>query len=305
MLPEGYTGAEGEDLFDESSWGGQSGTGAGESGGAEPGQEPAQPPTQDPPPAEEGAPAPTTGQEAQPVGDAGTASQEAPTTGQQGMAPGKLKFKARVDHQDRDVEVDESDLPNLYQKAQITERAQAKEAQTASRLTMAEEAARRAGFDGLDSLLESVTKSKQEAEVKRLTMEGVHEDVAKDMAARKFAAPRAEPAQQPTAPGGGAPARDFRAEVTELLTARPELKGKPLPQEVLAATAKGKPLMAAFYEHEAGQARAEAERLRQENEIMKQNAANAARAPVSGTQGGGAPNNKPEDDFLRGFNEDY
>lgn len=36
----------------------------------------------------------------------------------------KLRFTARVDHQDRDVELDESELPALYQKAQATERAQ-------------------------------------------------------------------------------------------------------------------------------------------------------------------------------------
>lgn len=305
MLPEGYTGAEGEDLFDEASWGSQSGEGAGEPEEGESGQA-AEPPDTQQQPAEDGTQAPTTGQPVSSAGDGDGQPQPPPTTEQPGTAgAGTFRFKARVDHQDRDVEVNESDLPGLYQRAQITERAQAKEAQTASRLTMAEEAAKRAGFDGLDSLLESVTRNRQEAEVRRLTMEGVHEDVARDMAARKFAVQTpAERRTEKLEGAGDVPRRDFRGEVNELLNARPDLRGKQLPPEVVRAAAGGKPLMTALYEHEAGQARAEAQRLREENEIMRQNAANAARAPVSGTQGSGVEN-KPGDPFLKGFDEDY
>lgn len=48
----------------------------------------------------------------------------APITGE---APGEdpiLRFTARVDHEDRQVELNQSQLPELYQKAQATERAQ-------------------------------------------------------------------------------------------------------------------------------------------------------------------------------------
>lgn len=293
MLPEGYTGAEGEDIFDEASWG------AGPEDGQGKGTQPEQPPAQGPNGTEGSDQSPTTEQESPTAGAGAPEEPTAPTTGQQDAPAGsKLRFKARVDHQDRDVELDESELPGLYQRAQITERAQSKEAQTASRLTMAEEAAKRAGFDGLDSLLESVSKTRQEAEVRRLTLEGVHEDVAKDMAARKFAPTKTQMEQPQTAAESS---RDYQREVSDLLTARPELRGKALPPEVMAA-AQSQPLMAAYYAYEVGQARAETERIRQENEILKQNAANAARAPVGATQGGGATDTKPEDDFLRGFN---
>ena len=46
----------------------------------------------------------------------------------------------------------------------------------------------------------------------------------------------------------------------------------------------------------------ELERLRQENEILRQNAEAASRAPVSG---GGDTDTEPEDLFLRGFNAPF
>lgn len=84
LLPEGWT--EDEDLFAEAS------PESGEGGNA-------------PPPREE--PAAT-----------------APTTGESTPASPKLRFTARVDHEDRQVELDESELPAIWQKAQATERAQ-------------------------------------------------------------------------------------------------------------------------------------------------------------------------------------
>ena len=61
-------------------------------------------------------------------GDALTPQEEtpesAPTTGESPAASPKLRFTARVDHEDRQVELEESELPALYQKAQATERAQ-------------------------------------------------------------------------------------------------------------------------------------------------------------------------------------
>lgn len=48
----------------------------------------------------------------------------APTTGEQTAERPKLRFTARVDHEDRQVELEESELPEIWQKAQATERAQ-------------------------------------------------------------------------------------------------------------------------------------------------------------------------------------
>lgn len=63
-------------------------------------------------------------------GEAGTfppredAPETAPTTGESPAPSPKLRFTARVDHEDRQVELDQSELPAIWQKAQATERAQ-------------------------------------------------------------------------------------------------------------------------------------------------------------------------------------
>ena len=102
------------------------------------------------------------------------------------------------------------------------------------------------------------------------------------------------------------PQRDFRTEIQQLLEARPDLRGKQLPDEVVKACAsQGQNLLAAYSAYEVRQERAAADKLRKENEVLRQNAASAAKAPVSGTQGGGATDVKPEDDFLRGFDDGY
>ena len=90
------------------------------------------------------------------------------------------------------------------------------------------------------------------------------------------------------------------------MAAKPELYGKQIPQEVFVASALGgKSLLTAYTEYEAAKSRSEAEKLRTENNIHKQNAANAAKAPIKGVSIGGAAKDKSgEDDFLRGFNED-
>ena len=93
LLPEGWT--EDEDLFAE--------------GGAQSGEESAGVPITD-------------GAAADPVPQK-DAEAEVPTTDGPQEASQKLRFTARVDHQDRQIELDESDLPALYQKAQATESA--------------------------------------------------------------------------------------------------------------------------------------------------------------------------------------
>ena len=135
ILPEGY--AEGDDIFDQDSWTG--GTQA---------DEPAE---TDPDPAveegtEETEATPTT-ESADDSGVSEDGQEEAPTTepGQEPSAK-KLKFTARVDRADLDVEVDESELPTLYQKAQVTDRVQAKLARLTPQLEKAEKLAKSMGY---------------------------------------------------------------------------------------------------------------------------------------------------------------
>ena len=301
IMPDGY--ADGDDIFDPESWSGTQtqadepegdsapveGEGAGEGTEAAPTTEPTETPDDN---SADDEPAPTTEQDNQP-------------------APNKLKFTARVDRADIDVEVDESELPAMYQKAQVVDRVQARLAKLTPQLEKAERLAKAMGFETVDDMLNSAENNFRDTEVSRLVGEGVHEEVAKDMVARRITERRAqaEPTETQTAEAepAGAPAdpaaRDFKAEVAELLSVRQDLVGTTLPSEVVQASVKdGKRLLVAYLEYEQRQSKAENERLTKKVKVLEQNAAAAARSPVVGVSGGGPTDTKAEDDFEKGFN---
>lgn len=101
----------------------------------------------------------------------------------------------------------------------------------------------------------------------------------------------------------------LRREMKLLMEQYPELRermanGEGMPQWMLRACAgEGGSLREAYAEHEMKQAKAEAEQLRRELEVFKQNAAMGGRAPVKGAAGNGGE--KRVDPFLEGllFNE--
>ena len=98
------------------------------------------------------------------------------------------------------------------------------------------------------------------------------------------------------------PERDFAAEAEALIEARPELRGKPLPDAVLrTALEENQPLLRAYLDHEQRETSAELARLREENRVYRQNAEAAKRSPVQGAAhpGGDDPEADP---FLTGFN---
>ena len=98
--------------------------------------------------------------------------------------------------------------------------------------------------------------------------------------------------------------RDYGSEVQALYEARPELRGEALPDEVLQACVKGQKLTDAYSQF-AKARHAESKQLRRENRVLRENAKSAAKAPVRGVSHGGSVSNKPEDPFLRGFNESW
>lgn len=297
MMPEGY--GEGDDIFDEANWsGGQTQT-------DEPGNGTAQGTEEGVSVDDEGAP---TTEPADEPGDNGEGQAEAPTTEQEPETkPNKLKFTARVDRADLDVEVDESELPTLYQKAQVTDRVQAKLAKLTPQLEQAERLAKAMGFEDLNAMLASAENNYRDTEVSRLVGEGVHEEVAKDMVSRRIRerseAVSAAPEQTPEEKAPEGDNRDFGAEVAELLAARKDLVGTTIPSEVINACVQGnKRLLVAYAEYEEKQTKAENERLAKRVKVLEQNAAAAARSPVVGVSGGGPTDTKAEDDFEKGFN---
>ena len=104
------------------------------------------------------------------------------------------------------------------------------------------------------------------------------------------------------APVHSAPSRDFDKEVQQLLAIYPEVSS--IPDEVAIATANGTDLLTAYVAYRERQTSKAAASLKRENEVLKHNAASAAKAPVKGVTGGGATDTKPKNNLLVGFDSD-
>lgn len=295
ILPDGWT--EGDDIFAEDEWDEETAADEQPEESDEESKEGA---------ADEEDTAPTPEQDAESDVREENKEETVPTPEQESKeTPNKLKFKARVDREDLDVELDVSELPTVWQKAQATDRSQARAAAMSSTVEKVEAAAHRHGYESIDAFLEDYHNKAVKAEVDRLVDKGIDEEIANDMASRKFAQVAAPTTAKPAASNAHTNQRDFAAEVSMLMQARPELRGKTLPAEVTeAATKGGKNLLVAYSEYEVKQAKAEAENIRKENNILKQNAAAAAKAPVKGSSGGGATDTKPKDPFLEALESD-
>lgn len=222
----------------------------------------------------------------------------------------KLKFSATVDHETKDVELDESELPTIYQKAQATDRAQAKLSRMQPVFDQVTRTAKMLGYDSVEEMLKAAEDGYRDGEVERLVNEGTQKDVAEDYVRRKMndAAREEKSAEDKPAEESRPDGRDFHAEVQTLLDLRPDLKkpGTKLPDEVTReCISSGKPLAVVYLEYEAKQNKAKYDALLKENKKLKQNAEAASRAPVRGVSRGGATDTKANDDpFLAGFDAD-
>ena len=110
--------------------------------------------------------------------------------------------------------------------------------------------------------------------------------------------------EKPSTPASTAtqPTRDFMSEVEQLRAVYPDFKE--MPNEVAKAVANGANLLTAYVAYREKQTSKAAASLKKENEVLKQNAASAAKAPVKGITGGGATNTKPTPGILKGFDDD-
>ena len=290
MLPEGW--GEGDDIFNVDSWTGA--PAADEQADDNDSQEDTSANEGD----SEKENDPTTVEDSDGSSDAGK-----PTT-QKGK--GKLKFSATIDHESKDVELDETELPTIYQKAQVTDRVQAKVAKMQPIYDKALRTAKILGYDSVEEMLTAAEDSYRDGEVDKLVNEGTNKDVAEDYVRRKMNdASAAEKEDEKPSADSKSGSRDFKAEVEALLEIRPEFRkpGTKLPDEVTAECVKsGRPLTVVYLEYEAKQSKARYDALLKENKKLKQNAEAASRAPVRGVSKGGAPDAKDNDDpFLRGF----
>ena len=243
--------------------------------------------------------------------DSAEDTDETSTTGEDDE-PRILTFQATIDHTTSTIELDEADLPAIYQKAAVTDRVQAKLSKVTPIYNKAERAAKALGYESADEMLTAALDNYRDSEVEKLVGEGTPRRIAEDYVGRQLDqnASNAPVEEVPDTPDG----RDFRSEAILLLQLFPELKGKEIPDEVLKASIENNEPLAVTYKKYADEKakavndanKAEAKKLKKDNKILKQNAEAASRAPVRGVARGG-PVQDPEDDdpFLKGFNADY
>lgn len=242
------------------------------------------------------------------------ADDQSSTTGSeptQGTTGNKLKFRARYNHQDQDVELDEADLPDLYQKAQYVDNARQQIASLSTTSDKAERLAKLMGYDSAAEMLDEAEKNFTQSEVDKLVDKGYDEADARELLESRQSKKLAD-----TTPSAGgedttvSPRQaEMKADVAAFFEAHPDLRNVKVPDEVFQATLNGGHFNVEYQKYLDKQAAAETERLRKENRIYKQNADAAAKAPVRGVKGGGNAAAKPQSEFerlfIQGFNSDY
>ena len=220
-------------------------------------------------------------------------------------APRRLRFKARVDREDMDVDIGEDEVPALYQLAKAGERWKAKNDTMRQQVEHYEQIAKGMGYATVDEMIQKTAEGYKAAKVQELMEQGTPQTIAEDYVDRMMQREAAKaPDPEPEEPTTEAHERNIQAEAQELIVARPDLKTRQLPMEVVEAWRNGENLLNAYNRYEARQKEAENQKLKKENNILKQNAAAAAKAPVKGVTGGAPTDTEPEDPFLKGFDSD-
>ena len=220
-------------------------------------------------------------------------------------APRRLRFKARVDREDMDVDIGEDEVPALYQLAKAGERWKAKNDTMRQQVEHYEQMAKGMGYATVDEMIQKTAEGYKAAKVQELMEQGTPQTIAEDYVDRMMQREAAKaPDPEPEEPTPEAHERNIQAEAQELIVARPDLKTRQLPMEVVEAWRNGENLLNAYNRYEARQKEAENQKLKRENNILKQNAAAAAKAPVKGVTGGAPTDTEPEDPFLKGFESD-
>ena len=220
-------------------------------------------------------------------------------------APRRLRFKARVDREDMDVDIGEDEVPALYQLAKAGERWNAKNDTMRQQVEHYEQIAKGMGYATVDEMIQKTAEGYKAAKVQELMEQGTPQTIAEDYVDRMMQREAAKaPDPEPEEPTPESHERNIQAEAQELIVARPDLKTRQLPREGVEAWRNGENLLNAYNRYEARQKEAENQKLKKENNILKQNAAAAAKAPVKGVTGGAPTDTEPEDPFLKGFDSD-
>lgn len=300
ILPDGW--AEGDDYFDSGSWtgGSEEASATSEETTESIAEESSTENTEEPTPATE------EGKE----GEATTeGEEESPATETTSAAPERIKVKYQFNHKDVEEELDPAALPEIMQMARSAERYKARVAQSEGLHGKASVVAKILGYETPEALMDDVLKNARDTERAALLNKGNSEEIVDDYLERKYGNEKiaVTTEEAPAQTEESNPQSQFAQQAKELLAAEPELVGqKKLPDEVIKGFAEGKGTLLQLYrDYKAKAESAEITRIKKENQILKQNAASAKRAPVMGVSRGGSTNVQPEDDFLNGFNSGY
>lgn len=273
MLPDGWS--EGDDFFaDPSTWSGAKQSG--QTGEAQSQEESSMVDTG----SEE---ALTTGETEETGGQSAEEETEDPASGQT-EAPVKNSriLKLKVNHADQEVDI------NSMSDEELIAALQKSRAFDAMKDEQAKARFREVYQDQIDAgMTEAAAK-----------MIAAHECGGKTYSLEDHTEQEATPTPAPTSPHS----RDYVAEVQKLKALYPDFKETP--DEVALAVANGVDLLTAYVAYREQQTHKAAASLKKENEVLKQNAASAAKAPVKGVTGGGATNTKPKNDLIAGFDSD-
>lgn len=276
IIPSGWK--DGDDLLaDPGTWSGET------EQADEPGEESAQEETTETDDATDTAL--TTGKTEEADGQGTEPETEDPASGQTEEAvksPRILKLRVNHGKQDREVDINGMTDEELIAKLQKAE------AFDAMKERQMKEQYRRVYQDQIDA---------------GMTEAAARLVAANECGGQNYALTDAE--EEPTTPAAEetSPERDFVSEVQQLRALYPEVKE--IPDEVALAAANGTNLLTAYLTFKGRQTQKAAASLKRENEVLKHNAASAAKAPVRGVTGGGATNTKPDDPFLKGLSEDW
>lgn len=205
--------------------------------------------------------------------------------GTETRAPRKLMLK--VNHEEQEVDIDamsDDELRALLQKGKAFDAMKDAENKRTYRQVYQEQID--AGMT--EAAARMVAKDAAEGHAYALTDE--EEQKAPEAAAQE-PTPESTPSTRRT--------RDLRAEVEQLRALYPEITE--MPDEVAKAVSQGIPVLTAYLAYREKQSTQAAANLRKENQILRQNAANSAKAPVRGVTGGDNAPPKKKSIFEEGF----
>lgn len=203
-------------------------------------------------------------------------------------APSGRKLKLKVNHQEREVDLNsmsDDELVALMQKGYAFDEVKDRE--------------RRETYDRV------LAEEKDLGMSDRIARMAAAAAAGKDFSQADESEESEDSASSNPEPGTQQSGRDINDELRQLRIVRPSLKS--IPDEVARMVAAGVNVTQAYLAWEAENNRKAADKLKKENEVLKQNAASAARAPVTGVTGGGATTGKPvskfDEQFMKGFDE--